>query len=223
MVMKKIVFIIFTILILNTCSQEPLTPLEDPTKYSHTWNLGRWVIYEDALNTLGGDILYYPSAPGKEIMYLENRKDGTAYSGEKYFRLYWSGGKIWWEAQPPDNPTDRYEWSFAGISFIVATRSEYYDITEPLDLTEGKYTKITFYARGKLSEGYHVKFEGPNGAINDNITNLSENWQKYEIELKDLNNIKDFFKVTIYYPAAEGGAEPGKGGYVDFDLVTYEK
>ncbi|MBU1077821.1 MAG: hypothetical protein KKH98_11050 [Spirochaetes bacterium] len=221
--MKKIIGIFIALLIIHSCAQDPypLTPLSNPGAFTSTWGI-KWTLYDDELNTIGGDVLYYPSNPGSAVMLLENKENSSAYSGKKYFSLYWSGDPIYWEADPPDNPTNTYEYSFSGISLIHATRPDYYDTTEPLDLTDANYTRVTFYARGVLSTGVKVKFEGPNGALLDNV-NLTTAWQKFEMALTDLNNIRDFFKVTIYYPAAEVGGPQSSGGYVDFDLVSYEK
>ncbi len=218
---KTLYIIIFILSLLYSCNQEPLSPFKDPTTYTDSWGK-QWTLYDDVLNTLGGDVLYFPSDGGQEIIYLDNRIDGTAYHGEKYFRFKWNGQPLYWEAQPPNNPTNKYEHSFAGFSLITASSPLYYDMVLPLDLTESHYIKITFYARGQLASGYNAKFEGPNGAIIDNVI-PSSTWQKYEMDLKDLNNIKDFFKVTIEYDAADLGAPPGTGGYVDVDLISYEK
>lgn len=209
------------LLLFGTCSQEPLSPTKDPRKYTGSWS-SPWVLYDDVLNTLGGDVLYYPSNPGPAIMFLDNVMDGTSYSGEKYFHFTWNGGAIYWAAQPPNNPTNCYEHSFAGYSLITTSNPVFYDMAQPLDLTDSHYTKITFYMRGKLAQGYLMKFEGPNNAVLDNVTPTSS-WTKYEVTLKDLNNVKDYFKVTIKYPPAETGSPAGTGGYVDVDCVAYEK
>ena len=219
--MKRILGISLVLLAIYSCSQDtyPLLPIESPTAYTHTRT--RWTIFDDVLNTVGGDVLYYPSDPGHSVMYLTNRIDGTAYSGKSYFRLFWSGGSVFWEANTTDNPTDQWQHAFAGISLIVAPFPEYYDTYPGLDMSDGKYTSISFYVRGSLSEGYKVKFEGPNGAKLDNV-NLLSTWQRLVMPLGDLNNIKDFFKVTIEYPPGKSGVPPGSGGYVDFDYITYE-
>lgn len=219
-----LLFSLLVLLVISySCSQDtyPFFPLENPVVYSGSRSL-TWTIFEDSLNTLGGDVMYFPSDPGFATMSLTNINDGTAYSGDSYFKFKWNGQPIYWEADPPDNPTDSYEHSFAGISLIVAVSPEYYDETPALDLSEGNYTRVTFYIRGALASGYKVKVEGPSGALVDNIIPTST-WTKYEMSLGDLHYVKDFFLITIAYPAAESGADPGAGGYVDFDLIMYER
>lgn len=217
-----IYFILLTaVLFWGACSQEPFSVIEDPVRYTGTWGV-RWVLFDDVLNTVGGDILYYPEDAGKAINYLDNVRDGTSYSGETYFHFTWSGAPIFWPAQPPDNPTNRYEHSFAGYSMIHTSSPYFYDMVPGLDLSQSGYTKAVFYARGKMASGYLAKFEGPNGALLNAVA-LTTNWTRYEFDLADLNNVKDFFKVTMYYPLAESGAPPGTGGYIDLDLVSYEK
>ncbi len=179
------------------------------------------MIFDDSLNTLGGDVLFYPSDPGTNIMNLKVVEDNDAYSGKKYFHFEWNGGPIFWEKDLPNNPEDKYEASFAGISLIVATSPDFYDISPPLDMSDKGYTRIIFYAKGKVDNGYRVKFEGPEGAILDNV-NITENWERYEIELKDLDYVKDFFKVTIYNETATL-TNHGNGGYVDIDYIKYSK
>ncbi len=220
--MKIICNAIFLILIIffTGCSQNPMDILENPTVYSHTSGI-EWIIFEDDLNTLGGDVLYFPSDPGTNTMQLSLVDDGSAYSGNKYFHFKWTGDKIFWEADPPDNPSDTYEFNFAGVSLIVATSPDYYDIAPALDMSDKGYTKIVFYARGELAQGYYAKFEGPGGAVLDK-PNLTANWTKYEIQLKDLDNVKDFFKATIYNDDATETTH-GTGGYIDIDLIKYSK
>jgi len=198
-----------------SCSQNPLAPLNDPSRYTGSWG-SKWVIYDDILNTLGGDVILYPYDPGKTIMSITNVEDGTAYSGKKYFHFHWNGQPILWPGHP-----EGMEHSYGGYSLIITSKAEYYDIVQPLDLSKSTYTKITFYARGQMSSTSNfVKFEGPNGAVTNNIT-PNPTWTKYTITLKDLNYVKDFFKVTILtFPL---NTKPGSGGWVDVDDITYEE
>ncbi len=199
-----------------SCSQNPLAPVKDPTRYTGTWG-SKWVIYDDALNTLGGDVLFYPSDPGPAIMSLSNTNENAAYSGSKYFHFKWTGQPIY------SDELGTNEHAFAGYSLIITSSPALYKTVQPLDLSKSPYTKITFWIRGSMTAGCHMKFEGPNGAALDYIYPTA-NWTQYSVTLKDLNWVKDFFKVTIIYPS--GGyptyAAPGQGGWIDVDKVTYE-
>jgi hypothetical protein len=214
-----IVFITGVLLLITSfsCSQNPMEPFSDPTRFTGSWG-SRWVIYDDVLNTLGGDVLYYPSNPGTAVFSLTNKVDGTAYSGKSYFHLSWNGQPVFWASfGGPEN-------AFAGYSLIITSNPAYYDIVQPLNLSKSPYTKITFWARGAMTTNNHVKFEGPNGAVLDNVIPTTT-WTKYTVVLTDLNWVKDFFKVTIIYPP--GGyptyGPPGAGGWVDVDDVAYEE
>jgi len=215
---KRVALLIVLLLLISSCSN-PLSLLENPTKYAGLWK-EKWILYDEKLNT-GGDFMLVPSDPGEPVVSLEEKADDTAYSGRKYLRFSWNGEPIWWEADPPDNPTSRYEHSFSGVCFIVATSYEYYDLTEPRDLSESGYRKLVLYIRGALDKGYYLKIEAPGGSAIDNITPTSS-WKKYEVEIYNLFKIKDFLKIVIYYPSAET-SPPGKGGHIDIDMVYYER
>ncbi len=216
----QIIILLTGIILAGGCSQDPLSNIESPVVYSGTSGI-EWVIFDDSLNTLGGDVMIYPSDPGVNILKFKLITGSDAYSGDKYFHFEWTGDEIFWEADPPDNPQDTYEAGFAGISLIVATSPDFYDITEPIDMSDKGYNKIIFYARGRLDTGYYAKFEGPCGAVLDK-PDLKESWTKYEIQLLDLHNVKDFFKVTIYNNSATV-SNHGAGGYIDIDFVKYSK
>jgi hypothetical protein len=216
---KMIFSAVFFLLACWSCSQNPLESVNDPSRYTGSWG-STWVLYDDVLNTLGGDVMFYPSDPGPAVFSLSNVNNSTSYSGKKYFHCQWNGQPIYWAS------FGGLENAFAGFSLITTSNPAYYDTVLPLDLHKSPYTKITFYARGQMSSSIsnHVKFEGPNGAVLDNVIPTST-WTKYTINLKDLNYVKVFFKVTIIYPS--GGyptyGPPGRGGWVDVDLISYEE
>ena len=158
----KVLIMVLLIWLMYSCQQSPLAPFTDPTVYTGTWS-SPWIIYDEVLNTLGGNILIFPATGDPSLINIVNTGDGTAYHGKFYFRFTWSGGDLLWSQSPPANPAPILEHSFAGYDLIVASNPAFYTNTPGIDLTGSHYTKIVFYARGWLSAGNVAQFVGPNG------------------------------------------------------------
>lgn len=221
--MKRFTFLFTFILIFPIiigCGDTLLDRLSDSRDDGSldVWS-GRWVIYDDGLNT-NGDLMLGPLDDNQVIEEVED-----AYKGDKALKYKWNGELV-------------EEEDFCYASFIVATDYKYYDETPGKNLTYAGYTKIAFYAKGKLRGNTRVEFKGPWKAGEDADNNtvkivpgdetpesgqkymppLSEDtWQPYEIDItdSDLTEVKDYFIIAF---VKDGDSE---GGKVFVDEIEY--
>jgi len=215
--MRRFIFLFTFILIfpiITGCGDTLLDRLSDPRDDGSldVWS-GRWVIYDDGLNT-NGDLMLGPLDDNQEIEEVED-----SYKGDKAIKYKWNGELVVKEKD------------FCYLSFIAATSFETYDDTPGKNLILGGYTKIRFYAKGWLSENTKVEFKGPKKAEETADTNttkitpgqndvpelLEDTWQMYEIDISDsdLTEVKDYFIIAF---VKDGDSE---GGKVFVDEIEY--
>jgi len=205
----KMITILF-FLVLTGCDQNPFDKLYDPTgdgALGGGW--GDWKIYDDQLNTRGG-VMLCPSEEHQTFAEVT----GNPHSGTKCIKYSWNGTKLW--DKEKNEPAD---WT-AALLIVAPTWREYEEGEK--DLSRGNYNKITFWARGNLSSGAEIRFEGP-GDYEENkcdfkqLAQLPGVWWEYEIDLttgkSDLSQVKEFIKIVF-----DGG-----GGTVYVDDITYSK
>lgn len=207
--------------IINGCSDHLLDRFSDPIDDGSldVWS-GSWLIFDDKLNT-NGDLMLGPLDDNQELKEVED-----SFKGDVALKYSWDGEQVAGK-------------DFCYASFIVATDYKYYDETPGKNLTYAGYTKITFYAKGKLRGNTRVEFKGPWKAGEDADNNtvmivpgdetpesgqkymppLSEDtWQPYEIDItdSDLTEVKDYFIIAF---VGEGDSE---GGRVLVDEIKYD-
>ena len=214
--MRRFIFLFTFIIIFHIifgCSDTLLDRLSDPRDDGslEVWS-GRWIIFDERLNT-NGDLMLGPLDDNQLIEEVED-----SYKGDKALKYKWNGEPVKGE-------------DFCYMSFIAATSFETYDDTPGKNLTLGGYTRIRFYAKGRLSENTKVEFKGPKKVNETADTNsikitpgedgipalLDDAWQMYEIDISDsdLTEVKDYFIIAF---VREGDTE---GGKVFVDEIEY--
>ncbi|MFH1714713.1 MAG: hypothetical protein ABH857_00740 [Elusimicrobiota bacterium] len=211
--MKK-VFIIFQIIcimsILSGC-KNARDIINDPMsdRALNNWS-GVWHVYDTELNT-DGDIEYYTTY---NYQTLETNFTGTdSYVGKKCIRYSWTG-----QLEKAYNSTNG-QWETAKwCGFHI-------DNSVARDMSPGGYNRITFYAKGSLSDKTNLEVKGPDSNDKVVITNndlLPSTWKEFSITITSvasLTNIKEVIKIIMNYT----GISQGNGGTVYIDNIEYKK
>ena len=208
-------YIVFLLLVfISGCELNPFDKLLDPTTEGTLGNTswGDWVIYDDDLRT-EGSIMFIPGYEHQEVDFRV--ADQNSPQGSKCFKYSWDGEEIY------NYDIKDYQHAWCCLSFIVATDwQEFGDDRFIKDFTPGEYTKITFWAKGALSDNTKVTFCGPNAGEEREVTILTNTWKQYTIELNQLTSIRAYFSIVFSY---SGGETPGKGGIVYLDDIRFTK
>jgi hypothetical protein len=189
-------------------------------------------IYTDDLHQ-GGAFLY----PGGDNQTLAFNDTSNPAAGTSSTRYMWNGGDV------------AGQHVFAGMDLIHSGGLNDYPTTPGKDLRAGKYTHVTFDARGSLGPNTIVKIEvaddgnpstpapcvvlsasgmeddsTPGNPISSclNKSTLQGSWQSYSIPVaaSDLSAVKDYFKATFIYKGAAGTS--GNGGTLFLDQILYQ-
>ena len=194
---------------------------------------GALVIFRDELSSGGGAFLF----PGGENQTLSFNDTSNPIS-KNSIRYVWNGGDV------------AGQHIFAGVDLMHTPTLATYTSTPGKDLRAGRFTRVTFDARGSLGAGVVAKVEvaddgntgtpapclilsanghdddshGPVPASCLNTASLTGNWQKYSISVtdQDLQSVKDFFKSTFIFKAPSDSAPPSSGGTIFFDDIEYQ-
>lgn len=100
-----------------------------------------------------------------------------------------------------------------------------------LDLSESGFTQFTFSARGRLSESTLLRVEAPDDGLSQtaaprlDITDLSDTWKVYSLAVPTaaLKDIHVFVEVFFVYTQPTGTTNPGGGGEVWLDKLTFSQ
>ncbi len=189
-------------------------------------------IYTDDLHQ-GGAFLF----PGGENQSLTFNDISGPATGSNSIRYSWNGGDV------------AGQHIFAGVDLIHSGSINDYNSTPPKDLRSGRYTRVTFNARGTLGANVVVKIEAaddgntatpapciilsPNGDQDDttpgnpiasclNRASLLNTWQSYTLGVMTNNiaAVKDYFKATFIYKGA--AVSTGTGGTLFLDQILYQ-
>jgi len=217
------------VLIIAGCSESPVDKLTNPiSEGALAGTAGVYTIYDDQLQT-GGNFALFPGDYHEHDV-VEEISGGCSESPDMCIKYTWDGGNVC---------DDNNEWSdkWCGLAAIVASIAADWGPNNTRDLSGGKYTKITFYAKGTLSSGVSVRFEGPLGGNDDSDKNdnkitvtpgtstgapaLSTEWQKYTIDITgvSLSAIQHYF-IVVFDTGGSGGST---GGTVYVDQIKYEQ
>jgi hypothetical protein len=190
------------------------------------------VIYDDELRQ-GGAFLY----PGGENQVLSFNDTSNPAAGSQSMRYAWNGGDV------------AGQHAFTGVDLIHSGDISNYGSTPGKDLRAGKYSRVTFDARGTLGANVVIKIEvaddgvqgtpapclvlSPNGDQDDTSAGnpvpgclmratLQSGWQNYSIPISanELASVKDYFKATYINKGAP--ASTSSGGTVFFDQIQYQ-
>jgi hypothetical protein len=189
-------------------------------------------IYTDDLHQ-GGAFLY----PGGENQVLSFNDQSNPAAGSNSMRYVWNGGDV------------AGQHVFAGVDLIHSGSLSDYNSTPGKDLRPGKYTRVTFDARGSLGPQVVVKIEvaddgnpstpapcvvlSASGDLDDstpgnpapscmNKASLTDSWQSFSLPVSpaNLSSVKDYFKATYIY---KGPIQtPGTGGTLFVDQILYQ-
>jgi hypothetical protein len=197
-----------------------------------TFGNGNLVVFSNELKTGGGAFLY----PGGENQILAFN-DTTNPVSARSIRYTWNGGPV------------ASQTVFAGFDLMHTPTQATYASTQGRNLSNASYHKVTFDARGSLSDRVIVKVEvdddgdpataapcivlSENGQDTDPnspsclLGKLTANWLQYPVTgvsiidfTSKLANVKDFFKATMICNQG-GGNIPCQGGTVYFDTIQY--
>ena len=227
------------VLIIAGCGESPVDKLTNPlSEGALSGTSGIYTIYDDQLQT-GGNIALFPGDyhGGDDEVYggdkVEDSIGGCSEGPDMCLKYTWNGRKLWWPIEP-GHTTAEWEDKWAGLALVVPSIAANWG-QETRDLSQGKYTRITFYAKGALTSGVKVRFEGPLGGNDDAVKTdnkitvtpgkstgapaLSTEWQKYTIDITgvSLSAMKHYFIVVFN---TDGGTD---GGTVYIDHIKYEK
>ncbi|MFH1282490.1 MAG: hypothetical protein ABII27_02380 [bacterium] len=177
-----------------------------------------YVVYDDEMLT-GGEV---SSIPGGESQEIDLEHKNNPFGGKNSVKYIWDGGDVF------DYNTGEFQNSFAGLKLSIASSG---DNSTARNFTDAGYTKVVFYLRGVLSSNVSVKAEGPDDGDNTTvgssliISEITLDWQRYSFNISpnDLDNINDFFKLTLIYDNPAGTTNNGEGGTVYLDNIYYEK
>ena len=183
---------------------------------------------------LQGGALLFPSSDNQTLSFNDQ---SNPVSGQS-LRYFWNGKDV------------AGQHIFAGVDLIHTARPEDYESTPGRNLQSGKYTHVTFDARGTLTAntvltivvaddgnpstpapclvlstlGNQDDSSPGRLATCHNFAPLAESWQSYSIPVpaSSLISVKDFFKATFVYKTASSTSSPGDGGIIFFDQVEYQ-
>jgi hypothetical protein len=209
------------------CDKAPARRLTDPTpEGAVSQGPGTWVLYDEDLRTGGG----YYLIPNGGNQTLVAGSEEFASSGRKSIFYAWNGKEVL-------DSVLGLQHLFAGFGLLVAEDITQVNTTAAKDLSAAGFTKITFMARGSLSENTVLRVEGPGDGSGATILprleisrdQLTGTWTKFTlpasgaISSASFKSVKQYLNFTMVYsqPSATTGA--GEGGSIYIDQITYEK
>ena len=205
--------ILFSILLLaavSGCEKQPLNKFINPSSDAAlgVWS-GNWMVYDDNLNT-GGGLSLFTSLDNCTLNY---QSPVNPHSGKYCLEYGWNGGKVL------DYGSGGYVTYYTGISFISGAD---YLHNSPRDLSPGKYTKFSFYARCTLSNGVSATITAPDGTSTVLTSSLAQ-WTPVTITMANpgkLNNVTEFFSIIFGYNSnLNSGLDAGSGGVIYLDDI----
>ncbi len=205
-------------LILAACDRHPLDQLMDPVPSGAVPSAAaNWVLYDDELET-GGGFYLIPEAANQTL--TDHDASGPAF-GRKSIAYNWNGGEV------------NGQHLFAGFGLLVAQQIAQDASTPPRNLSAYGFTKITFWAKGALSENTILRAEGPADGTGSTISPrleisadlLAGGWAKYALLVPNpaaFASVKQYVNFTLIYTQPTGTTLAGEGGTVDIDQIAYE-
>ena len=206
-------------LILAACERHPLDRLIDPVPSGAAPSAAAdWVLYDDELKT-GGGFFLIPEAANQTL--TDHDASGPAV-GRKSIVYSWNGGEV------------NGQHLFAGFGLLAAQQIAQDASTPPRNLSADGFTKITFWARGTLSENTILRVEGPSDGTGSTLmprleispAELAAGWAKYTLSVPDptvaFASVKQYVIFSIIYTQPTGTTLAGEGGTVDVDQIAYE-
>ncbi len=218
MKLEKMKWMILGFLILAGCEKNPIDRLTNPMPDGAVPDTsGIYVVYDDELKT-GGGVAF---TPGGENQTIDMENTDSPQLSKKAIRYEWNGGDVFHSTSP--------QHLYAGFILIVTPNIADLDAATGKNLSGPGYTRLTFQARGTLSENTVLWVEGPDdasGGITPQkliINNLSSNWTQYSMNIPaaDFVNVKDFLIVTFQFTQPPRTTNLGGGGVVYFDDIRY--
>lgn len=212
--MKNKLIILLGVLLLaviSGCDKKPMNKFVNPSSDAALglWS-GTWLIYGDNLNTGGGFSLF----TSLDNCTLDYQSPDYAYSGKYSLKYAWNGGKVF------DYGSGGYEGYYTGVSFIAGAD---YQHNYPRDISPGKYTKFSFWAKGTLNQGVSVTITGPDGTSAQYTGGSLAQWTHFNGTLANpakLNNVTEFFSIIFGYDSKlNAGADTGSGGVIYLDDI----
>jgi len=217
---KSRCWILFLAGLLVGCEKNPSDGLVSPNQGNAVPFAGApFIIYDDALET-GGGVDFFPSAQNQQLSFTST---DNPHSGKRCMSYTWSGSDV------PNGATTEH--TFVGFDLLVSANFSTLATTPGRNLSAAGYTKLTFWARGTLSENTTFKVEGPGTGDQStfspiiNVATLTNSWQEFTINAGpgDFNNVKEFFKLTFLFTQPTGTTVAGQGGTIFVDDIHFEK
>jgi hypothetical protein len=229
--------------VLSSCNKSPFDRTRDASSGGATGTFTgdrSLPVFSNELKTGGGAFIY----PGDENQTLSFSDTSNPVSARS-IKYVWNGGNV---TTPgcPSNP----QHDFAGFTLIHTPTQAEYATTPGRDLSAAGYSKVTFFARGSLSDDTVLKIEAATpsagggcpaptaspcitlygeNAIPSNVcvgggssAQLTSSWQQYTIT--GLTS-SDLDSIQDFFKATyvySGGTAAGQGGTVYFDQIQYE-
>lgn len=224
--MRTIVQFLLLISVFTGCDKTPSRRLTDPApEGAVSQNGGSWVLYDEEVRTDGGFYLI-PIPTGNQTLDVGNEQ--SAAFGKRSIFYSWTGGDVL-------DPVEGIEHTFAGFGLLVAENIDQMNTTPAKDLSGAGFTKITFYARGYLSENTILRVEGPGDGSAAaalprlDVTQLTGTWTKFTlpapgaIPTAAFQSVRQYVNFTFVFSQPSGTTNPGNGGQVFLDRIAYEQ
>ncbi|MBI4397256.1 MAG: hypothetical protein HY548_09185 [Elusimicrobia bacterium] len=215
------------IMLMSGCDKVPSRKLTDPlASEAVSQSAPTWVIYDEDLTTGGGAMLL-PESANQELLFGSKQ---SAHSGVKSIYYSWNGGEVF-------DTTLGMQHLFAGFSILVGLNSSQLNTVPAKNLSPAGFTKVTFWARGSLSENTILRVEAPDDGNNKTSpptldisrSQLSTEWTQFTlpasgaIPASQFTNVKQYATFLFVFTQPTGTTNAGEGGYVYIDQITYEK
>jgi hypothetical protein len=210
--------ILWTLVLLG-CGRHPSNRLTDLASEGAVPTASAdWVLYSDELQT-GGGFYLIPDAGSHQILDGDRTE---SYAGRASVRYSWTGAAILGQHD------------FAGFGFLVAPTIDKDASTPARDLSEYGFTRITFMAKGTLSENTLLRVEGPCDGTGSTVAprleisreQLAAGWTQYSMPVPDpisFASIKQYINFVFIYSQPTGTTKAGDGGTIFIDQVTYAR
>lgn len=211
--------------ILAGCDKTPSRRLTDPNpEGAVAQNGGAWVLYDEEVRTDGGFYLI-PIPTGNQTLVVGDEQ--SAAFGQRSIFYSWTGGDVL-------DPVEGTEHTFAGFGMLVAKTIDQMNSTPSKDLSDAGFTKITFYAKGYLSENTILRAEGPGDGSSAailprlDVTQLTDTWTKFTLPAAGaippaaFQSVRQYVNFTFVFTQPSGTTNPGGGGQVFLDRIAYE-
>jgi len=228
--MKKFFLPFILALTLVGCEKNPIDRLTNPLNDGVVpGTSGVFVIYDDEPKT-GGGVAFIPGGENQNIDFSDR---SGPHDGKKDLRFIWNGGDV------TNSTTTETEHLFAGFMLMAIDDVTKLDSSVGRDLRTPGYTKLTFWARGVLSENTTFRVEGPGYGtggitpvrldipdVSNGIPPLSAEWTFYSLNIpssNDFKNVKIFVIVSLQYSQPPRTTANGGGGVIYLDDIRYSQ